>query len=228
LAVKLRLRRIGKKKQPFYRIVAIDSKAPRDGSYLDKIGHYNPVTQPAEVVIDRTKAMAWLNDGATPSDTVNSLFRRDGILHEWELRKRGASEEQVIEELGKWQDLQVQRGKRLEAKAAMAKRESEEKKPAKAAAAPAESTKPVEKAAPAAAPAVEEPAVVAEVVEAPAAPVEPAAASPVMEEPAVVAEAAEVPEVPEVPEVAEVAEVAEAPAEPAVAAEASTEPKSEV
>jgi len=148
LSVKLRLSRIGKKKQPYYRIVAIDSKSSRDGSYLDKIGHYNPVTQPAELTIDRAKALMWLNDGAIPSDTVNSLFRRQGILHEWDLRKRGIGDEKVAEELGKWQDAQVQRGKREEAKMAMAKRETEAKKPAKSEPAP-ETKAPVEAAAPA-------------------------------------------------------------------------------
>ncbi|HOT98363.1 MAG TPA: 30S ribosomal protein S16 [bacterium] len=160
MSVKLRLSRIGKKKQPYYRIVAIDSKSSRDGSYLDKIGHYNPVTQPATLTIDRAKALQWLNNGAIPSDTVNSLFRRQGILHEWDLRKRGISDEQVTEEMGKWQDAQIQRGKREEAKNAMAKRETEAQKPAKSAAgaeikatvgtpAPAaEAEAPVEAAAP--------------------------------------------------------------------------------
>lgn len=169
MSVKLRLSRIGKKKQPYYRIVAIDSKSSRDGSYLDKIGHYNPVTQPASLTIDRSKALQWLNNGAIPSDTVNSLFRRQGILHEWDLRKRGVSEEQVTEEMGKWQDAQIQRGKREEAKNAMAKRETETQKPAKAAAeakAPVEA--PVETPVEAAAPAVEADIVVEE--SAPAAP----------------------------------------------------------
>lgn len=131
MAVKLRLSRIGKKKQPFYRIVAIDSKSSRDGSYLDKIGHYNPVTQPAELVIDRSKALQWLNDGAIPSDTVNSLFRTSGLLLEWDLRKRGANDDKVAEEMAKWQAQQLMRGKRQEAEQAQAERETSAKKPAK-------------------------------------------------------------------------------------------------
>jgi small subunit ribosomal protein S16 len=168
------LSRIGKKKQPYYRIVAIDSKSSRDGSYLDKIGQYNPVTQPAELTIDRAKALKWLNDGAIPSDTVNSLFRRSGILHEWDLRKRGASDEKVAEELGKWQDSQIQRSKREEAKTAMAKRAAETKKPAKAEAAP-EAKSPEAVLAPAEPVAAEPAAAVEEVAPAAeAAPAEPA------------------------------------------------------
>lgn len=125
MAVKLRLRRFGKKKQPFYRIVAIDSRASRDSSYLDKIGLYNPITVPAEILIDKEKAFKWLNDGAIPSDTVNSLFRRQGILHEWTLKKRGVEAAQLADEMSKWQLAQVERTKKAEAKAAQEKREKE-------------------------------------------------------------------------------------------------------
>ncbi|HNS72937.1 MAG TPA: 30S ribosomal protein S16 [bacterium] len=220
MSVKLRLSRIGKKKQPFYRIVAIDSKSSRDSSYLDKIGHYNPVTKPAELVIDRAKALKWLGDGAIPSDTVNSLFRSKGILHEWDLRKRGASEEKIAEEMTLWQDQQLQRSKREEAKNAMAKRETEAKKPAKpeAKAPAAEKPAPVAAAAvpePEPAPAAEEPAPVA-AAEEPAPESAPAAEepAPAAEEPAPVAAAEE-----RAPE--------PAPADEAPAAEESTEPKSE-
>ena len=200
MSVKLRLSRIGKKKQPYYRIVAIDSKSSRDGSYLDKVGHYNPVTHPAELTIDRAKALKWLNEGALPSDTVNSLFRKHGILHEWDLRKRGLNDEQVAEELGKWQDLQIQRGKREEAMSAMARREGDVKKAAKSEAVPHEAK------APAAAASVE---TVAE---------EPAAAA---AEASLVAEPVDV----VVEEVAPAAEEAQQPAPEAPAAEESGEPK---
>jgi len=207
LSVKLRLSRIGKKKQPFYRIVAIDSRSSRDSSYLDKIGHYNPVTQPAELVIDRAKALKWLSDGAIPSDTVNSLFRSQGILHEWEMHKRGANDETIAEEMTRWQDLQLQRSKREEAKQAMEKRETETKKPAKseAKAPAAEAPAPAPVEAPAAAPAAEAPA---------PAPVEAPAAAPVAEEPPAEAPAPEEP-------------AAEAPAAEEPAPEESAEPKSE-
>lgn len=77
--VKLRLQRFGSKKRPFYRIVAADVKAPRDGKFLDIISTYDPLTEPATVKIDKEKALKWLNDGAKPTDTVKSLFKKHDI-----------------------------------------------------------------------------------------------------------------------------------------------------
>ncbi len=77
--VKLRLQRFGSKKRPFYRIVAADVKAPRDGKFLDVIGTYDPLTEPATVKIDKEKALKWLNDGAKATDTVKSLFQKHDI-----------------------------------------------------------------------------------------------------------------------------------------------------
>ncbi len=80
MAVKLRLKRMGAKKRPFYRIVAADSRSPRDGRFVEAVGTYNPLTEPAEIKIDKEKALKWLNDGAKPSDTVRDLFSRTGIM----------------------------------------------------------------------------------------------------------------------------------------------------
>ncbi len=80
MAVKIRLRRMGAKKAPFYRVVVADSRAPRDGRTIDEIGYYNPITDPATVKIDEEKALSWLANGAQPSDTVRNLFRKEGIL----------------------------------------------------------------------------------------------------------------------------------------------------
>ncbi|MFD1426582.1 small subunit ribosomal protein S16 [Kroppenstedtia sanguinis] len=80
MAVKIRLKRMGAKKSPFYRLVVADSRAPRDGRFIEEIGYYNPLTQPVQVKIDEDKAMKWLNTGAQPSDTVKNLFRKEGIL----------------------------------------------------------------------------------------------------------------------------------------------------
>lgn len=80
MAVKIRLKRMGAKKSPFYRVVVADSRAPRDGRFIEEIGYYNPLTQPAQVKIDADKALKWLATGAQPSDTVRNLFRREGIL----------------------------------------------------------------------------------------------------------------------------------------------------
>lgn len=80
MAVKIRLTRMGAKKRPMYRIVASDSRRPRDGEYLELIGTYNPLTTPADVKIDEEKALKWLSTGAIPSDTVRSLFSKAGIM----------------------------------------------------------------------------------------------------------------------------------------------------
>lgn len=80
MAVKLRLKRAGAKRDPFYRIVAADSRAPRDGRFIEIIGHYDPTTQPATVKIDEEKVLKWLGVGAQPSDTVRNLLSKQGII----------------------------------------------------------------------------------------------------------------------------------------------------
>jgi small subunit ribosomal protein S16 len=88
MAVKLRLTRKGKKKQPFYRVVAADSRSPRDGDFLEIIGTYDPRQEPSHVEIDNDKAVRWLRNGAQPTDTVAKLLARSGALEQW---KAGAS-----------------------------------------------------------------------------------------------------------------------------------------
>ena len=78
--VKIRLRRMGAKKAPFYRIVAMDSRKARDGKYIDQIGFYNPVSEPKQIVIDADKAKEWLANGAQPTDTVMGLLVSQGIV----------------------------------------------------------------------------------------------------------------------------------------------------
>lgn len=80
MAVKIRLKRMGSKKNPFYRIVVADSRAPRDGRSIEQIGYYNPLTEPATVKIDEEKALDWMSKGAKPSDTVRNLFSKEGIM----------------------------------------------------------------------------------------------------------------------------------------------------
>lgn len=80
MAVKLRLRRMGSKRTPFYRIVAADSRAPRDGRFIEIIGNYNPLTSPATIQINEELAMKWLNVGAQPSDTVRTLLSNAGLM----------------------------------------------------------------------------------------------------------------------------------------------------
>ena len=78
--VKIRLRRMGAKKAPFYRIVVADSRYPRDGRFIEEIGIYNPVANPAELNVDAERAQAWIKTGAQPTDTVRSLLKKAGAL----------------------------------------------------------------------------------------------------------------------------------------------------
>ncbi len=80
MAVRIRLRRMGAKKRPFYRIVVADSRTPRDGRFIDELGYYNPLVEPADVKVDADKAKKWLENGAQPSDTVRYLLKSQGIL----------------------------------------------------------------------------------------------------------------------------------------------------
>ncbi len=78
--VKIRLKRIGAKKAPFYRVVVADGRSPRDGRFIEEIGYYNPMTEPAQIKIDAEKATAWLKNGAQPTETVRSLLKKTEIL----------------------------------------------------------------------------------------------------------------------------------------------------
>ena len=78
--VKIRLRRMGAKKAPFYRIVVADSRFPRDGRFIEEIGYYNPVTDPADIKIDAEKAKKWISNGAQPTDTVRGILKKNGVL----------------------------------------------------------------------------------------------------------------------------------------------------
>ena len=89
MAVKLRLKRMGAKSRPFYRIVAADSRSPRDGRFIEVVGTYNPIMEPAEVKIDEELANKWLDNGAQPTDTVKALLKNEGILKEFASSKKG-------------------------------------------------------------------------------------------------------------------------------------------
>jgi len=134
LAVKLRLRRMGKKKQPIYKVVAADSRAPRDGKFLESIGLYNPLTNPHTLDINEERAMYWLNVGAQPTDTVKSLLSQKGIILKRELKRRGLSDDKVSAELENWEKMREAKAntaatKKKKSKKAAAKEEvvSEEK-----------------------------------------------------------------------------------------------------
>ena len=89
MAVKMRLTRMGSKKKPVYRIVATDSRRPRDGQYIELVGTYNPLTNPAEVKINKEVAIKWLKNCAEPTDTVRNLLSREGIMKEYADSKKG-------------------------------------------------------------------------------------------------------------------------------------------
>jgi small subunit ribosomal protein S16 len=145
LAVALRLTRLGRKKNPFYRIVALDSRKPRDGRYIESIGTYNPRAAEAVIQIDEAGANRWLDKGAVPSDTVRSLMKVKGILLRRNLRKRGFDEAKIDEEVKRWESLQIsKRAQRSEKAAAKVQSKTEVKAETKAETAQA----PVTQAAP--------------------------------------------------------------------------------
>ena len=91
MAVKLRLKRMGAKKRPFYRIVAADSRSPRDGKFIELVGTYNPITEPAEIKVNEEVALKWLSNGAIPTDTVRDLLSKQGVMkkfHESKMTKK--------------------------------------------------------------------------------------------------------------------------------------------
>ncbi len=80
MAVKIRLKRLGSKKNPFYRVVVADERSPRDGRFIEEIGYYNPLTDPVDIKIDAEKATKWLGNGAQPTDTVRALLKKSDII----------------------------------------------------------------------------------------------------------------------------------------------------
>lgn len=86
MSVKIRLRRLGAKKAPFYRLVVADSRFPRDGRFIEEIGYYNPTTEPATIQINGEKALKWLKVGAQPSETVKGLLKKAGIIDKVEVK----------------------------------------------------------------------------------------------------------------------------------------------
>lgn len=125
MSVKVRLRRMGKKKQPFYRIVAIDSSVARGGRYLENLGTYNPIKSPAQIEMNEERVLYWLGQGAILSDTVRSFCKRKGILLKWHLLRNGVDDAAIEEGIKRWESQQEERVKKAEALAEQAKREAE-------------------------------------------------------------------------------------------------------
>jgi len=132
LAVKLRLRRMGKKRQPIYKVVAADERAPRDGKFIESIGLYNPITNPATVEINSDRALYWLGVGAQPTATVKNLLSKEGILYKKELLGSGLKEEEVTLKLDEWSKnkeakLASKKAKKVEVKSQKEEKKTEEK-----------------------------------------------------------------------------------------------------
>ena len=107
MAVKLRLQRMGKKKQPIYKIVAVDSRTKRDGRFIDAVGSYNPRTNPMTITLREDRIFHWLERGAQPTDTVKNLLSRKGVWLKWGLKKKKADEATIAAEFEKWQMMQA-------------------------------------------------------------------------------------------------------------------------
>lgn len=105
MAVKLRLRRMGKKKQPIYKVVAADARSPRDGKFLEAVGIYNPLTNPHTIDLKEDRVNYWLNSGAQPTDTVKSLLSQKGIILKRDISRRKLSEEKAQTEITNWKKL---------------------------------------------------------------------------------------------------------------------------
>lgn len=142
---------MGKKKQPIYKLVAADSRSPRDGKFLEAVGVYNPLTNPHTLDLKEDRIMYWLNVGAQPTHTVKSLLRQKGITLKKELQSKGLDEEKIKSELENWQKMK-EAGSKKKADKKMSKK-AKAKQEAEAAAVTAE------KESPAAEPTVEEPKV---------------------------------------------------------------------
>lgn len=136
--VKLRLKRMGKKKQPIYRIVAADARSPRDGRFIEEVGFYDPNKEPMMIKLKETKVIKWIKNGAQPTDTVRSLFKRQGLAFKLNLIKRGYDEAKIAEEMQKFESQAAEKVKkdkerklrRAQSKKAKKEASKEEKKEA--------------------------------------------------------------------------------------------------
>lgn len=103
MAVKLRLRRLGRTHAPFYQIVAAEASCPRDGRFIEKIGYYNPFDEATGIKVDHDVALKWLKNGAQPTETVKSIFSHEGILLKHHLHRQGKSADEITKAFDTWQ-----------------------------------------------------------------------------------------------------------------------------
>jgi small subunit ribosomal protein S16 len=129
--VKLRLKRMGKKKQPIYRIIAADSRSPRDGRFIEEVGFYDPNKEPMVIRLKEDKVVKWIKNGAQPTETVKSLFKRSGLSFKLNLKKRGFDEAKVTEEMQKFEvskDEKLKREKERKIRRSQSKKKKKEEK----------------------------------------------------------------------------------------------------
>jgi small subunit ribosomal protein S16 len=138
VAVRLRLRRIGKKKVPMYHIVVADSRVSRSGKSLEIVGRYEPLQNPMLITTKDDRVVLWLKRGALPTDTVRSLFQRTGLWYQWSMMKRGMDAAAIATEMEKWQMMQAEKRQRDEDRKARRAAARRAKKPAEGAAPAAE------------------------------------------------------------------------------------------
>jgi small subunit ribosomal protein S16 len=182
LATKIRLKRIGRRNRPFYRLIVIDSRKKRDGAAIEQVGWYNPISVDNSYEINDERIMHWLSEGAIPSDAVKKIMRQEGLSLRWHLMQQGTDEKEIEKEMKKWEmnrenvlaDRQAKKIEKLSKKSESSQVEDTELEPVKA--------EPV-KAEPVKAEAVKAEAVKAEAVKAEAVKAEPVKAEPVKAEP---------------------------------------------
>ena len=124
MATKIRLKRIGRRNSPFYRMVAIDSRKRRDGAAIEQLGWYNPIDTNHSYDLDQDRIIHWLGEGAEPTDAAKKLLRNAGISHRWHLMKQGLSDSEIEKEMKKWE---LSREDVLKARSEKAEKKAEEK-----------------------------------------------------------------------------------------------------
>ena len=168
--VKLRLRRVGKKKQPVYKLVVADSTTSRDGKFIETIGQYDPLVHPMTINVKEDRLFLWLKRGAQPTDTMRNLLQKKGLWLRWSLMKKGVDEAGIAAQMEKWQSVQAEKVQREAERRARRKKARKKKASVEASPATPSAAQPG-----AAAPAAAEPVAPPPAAEAPAAPAEPAA-----------------------------------------------------
>jgi small subunit ribosomal protein S16 len=128
LAVRLRLRRVGRKKFPIYKVVAADQRSPRDGRFIEAVGQYEPLRESNNVEFHEDRVLYWLQNGAEPTDTVRSLLQKQGLWMKWSLIKKGADDDKIALAVEKFESQRAERDKQPKEKASKKEKEKTEDK----------------------------------------------------------------------------------------------------